>query len=127
MYDLVVQNARICDGTGQPSFIGTLGVQGGLITYIGDETGLAAQRSIDADGLALAPEYVRDFPCNGRRLIARAEGVEATFVAGAQVYERGMHTGAVPGRVLRSYESLTIHRRKRLHMEGRYGQTGCGT
>jgi N-acyl-D-amino-acid deacylase len=54
-----------------------------------------------------APEYVRDFPCNGRRLIARAEGVEATFVAGAQVYERGMHTGAVPGRVLRSYESLS--------------------
>ena len=58
MYDLVIQNARICDGTGQPSFIGTLGVQDGIITYIGDETGLAAQRSIDADGLALAPGFI---------------------------------------------------------------------
>ena len=50
------------------------------------------------------PEYVHDFPCNGRRLISKAKGVEATFVAGTQVYERGTHTGALPGRVLRSYE-----------------------
>jgi len=48
------------------------------------------------------PEYVYDFPRQGRRLIARAEGVVATFVAGTQVYEHGMHTGALPGRVLRS-------------------------
>jgi N-acyl-D-amino-acid deacylase len=58
MYDLVIQNARICDGTGQPSYIGTLGVRDGLITYTGDETGLAAQRTIDAEGLALAPGFI---------------------------------------------------------------------
>jgi N-acyl-D-aspartate/D-glutamate deacylase len=50
------------------------------------------------------PYYVHDFPRNGRRLICEAEGIEATFVAGTQVYERGTHTGATPGRVLRSYE-----------------------
>lgn len=53
---------------------------------------------------ARAPEYVYDFPRNGRRLISRAEGVKATFVAGTQVYDNGVHTGAMPGRVLRSYE-----------------------
>ena len=34
MYDLVIQNARICDGTGKPSFIGTLGVTDRQITYL---------------------------------------------------------------------------------------------
>ena len=53
MYDLVIQNARICDGTGKPSFIGTLGATDGQITYLGLETGLSAQRTIDADGLVL--------------------------------------------------------------------------
>jgi len=48
------------------------------------------------------PEYAYDFPNRGRRLISRAEGVEATFIAGEQVFERGAHTGARPGRVLRS-------------------------
>jgi N-acyl-D-aspartate/D-glutamate deacylase len=50
------------------------------------------------------PEYVHDFPAGGRRLISMADGVAATFIAGAQVFEHGAHTGALPGRVLRSYE-----------------------
>ena len=58
MYDLVIQHARICDGTGKPSFIGTLGVTDGQITYLGRETGLSAQRTIDADGLVLAPGFI---------------------------------------------------------------------
>jgi N-acyl-D-aspartate/D-glutamate deacylase len=58
MYDLVIQNARICDGTGKPSFIGTLGVTDGQVTYLGRETGLSAQRTIDADGLVLAPGFI---------------------------------------------------------------------
>ncbi len=53
---------------------------------------------------AKPPEYVRDLPRNGRRLISKADGIEATFIAGQQVFERGAHTGSLPGRVLRSYE-----------------------
>jgi N-acyl-D-amino-acid deacylase len=52
---------------------------------------------------AKPPEYVRDFPRQGRRLISKTEGVVATFVAGTQVYDQGTHTGAFPGRVLRSH------------------------
>jgi N-acyl-D-aspartate/D-glutamate deacylase len=58
MFDLVIQNARICDGTGGASFIGTLGVTNGRITYLGQESGLAAQRRITADGLVLAPGFI---------------------------------------------------------------------
>ena len=57
----------------------------------------------DPQTVAARPaEYVRDLPAQGRRLIAKAEGIVATFVAGIQVYAQGTHTGAFPGRVLRS-------------------------
>ena len=56
------------------------------------------------EDLRLMPEYVQDLPCNGRRLIARSEGIVGTFVAGTQVYDHQTYTGALPGRVLRSYE-----------------------
>src|SRR5262245_18817473 len=53
---------------------------------------------------ARTPRYVHDLPCNGRRLICESEGIKATFVAGTQLYDDGRHTGAMPGRILRSYE-----------------------
>jgi N-acyl-D-amino-acid deacylase len=53
---------------------------------------------------AKTPRYVYDLPCNGRRLISESEGITATFVAGVQLYDHGQHTGAMPGRILRSYE-----------------------
>jgi N-acyl-D-aspartate/D-glutamate deacylase len=58
MFDLIIQQARICDGTGHPSFMGTLGVTDRRITYLGRETGLAARRTINADGLVLAPGFI---------------------------------------------------------------------
>jgi N-acyl-D-aspartate/D-glutamate deacylase len=58
MFDLIIQHARICDGTGTPSFVGTLGVTAGRITYLGRETGLAARRTMNADGLVLAPGFI---------------------------------------------------------------------
>jgi N-acyl-D-amino-acid deacylase len=58
MDDLVIQHARICDGTGTASFIGTLGVTDGRITSLGPDTGLAAKRTINAEGLVLAPGFI---------------------------------------------------------------------
>ncbi|HEY7250339.1 MAG TPA: amidohydrolase family protein, partial [Methylomirabilota bacterium] len=58
MMDLVIKNARICDGTGAPSFMGTLGVEGGVIRHVGPRDGQTAERIIDADGLVLAPGFV---------------------------------------------------------------------
>jgi N-acyl-D-aspartate/D-glutamate deacylase len=53
---------------------------------------------------AKAPKYAYDLPCNGRRLVSESEGIKATFVAGTQLYDERKHTGAMPGRILRSYE-----------------------
>ena len=57
---------------------------------------------IDHAGLRLhRPEIAHDLPGGGRRLLQRADGYVATFVAGEAVYERGEATGALPGRLVR--------------------------
>lgn len=58
MYDLIIENARICDGTGKPSFPGSVAVKDGLIAAVGKGNGEAAARKINADGLALAPGFI---------------------------------------------------------------------
>jgi N-acyl-D-aspartate/D-glutamate deacylase len=58
MYDLVIENARICDGTGRPSFHGSVAVKDGLIAAIGKSNGEAAAKKINADGLVLAPGFI---------------------------------------------------------------------
>ena len=58
MLDLLIKNARICDGTGTPSVMGNLGVKDGVIQYLGKANGQTAERVLDADGLVLAPGFV---------------------------------------------------------------------
>ncbi len=44
---------------------------------------------------------VRDFPGNTERYVVDAEGYVGVLVNGESVFERGQHTGALPGHVLR--------------------------
>jgi len=58
---------------------------------------------IDFDALSLhAPEVVADLPAGGRRLVQRVDGYRMTICAGVPVFERGQHTGALPGRLVRA-------------------------
>jgi len=57
---------------------------------------------IDFDNLhALRPEIHHDLPAGGRRLLQRATGYEHTICAGQQIYQNGVATGALPGRLIR--------------------------
>src|SRR3979411_2566076 len=57
MYDLVIDNASIIDGLGNPALNASLAVKDGRIAAIG--TGLGpAPRRVDAGGLVLAPGIV---------------------------------------------------------------------
>jgi N-acyl-D-aspartate/D-glutamate deacylase len=61
---------------------------------------------IDLDRLGLLPpEVAHDLPAGGRRLLQRARGIRATFVAGQATYRDGEATGALPGRLLRGAAS----------------------
>lgn len=67
-----------------------------------DEGMIADFNLIDFEALRLfRPEAVFDLPAGGRRLVQRAEGYEMTIKAGEVIFERGEHTGALPGRLVR--------------------------
>jgi N-acyl-D-amino-acid deacylase len=58
---------------------------------------------IDLDALALPhPEFVHDLPHGAGRYVQRAAGYDHTIVNGVPFMESGEHTGALPGRLLRS-------------------------
>ena len=58
MYDLLIDNARLCDGTGAPLRPGALAVKDGRIAALGDLRGATAHRRIDAAGQVLAPGFI---------------------------------------------------------------------
>lgn len=65
---------------------------------------------VDLDRLWLhAPEVAHDLPTGGRRLVQRAEGYAATIVSGTVVYRDGAPTGALPGRLVRGPQAMTMH------------------
>lgn len=57
MFDLVIKDAEIFDGSGARPVRGDLGVTGGRIAAIGPALG-AAKETVKADGLALAPGII---------------------------------------------------------------------
>src|SRR4051794_39177667 len=50
-FDVLIVNGRIVDGTGNPSFLGDVGIRGGRIAEVGRLAGRTASRTIDAKGL----------------------------------------------------------------------------
>ena len=57
---------------------------------------------IDFDALQLhRPEAVFDLPAGGRRLVQRADGYDMTIKAGEVIFKAGVHTGALPGKLVR--------------------------
>jgi N-acyl-D-amino-acid deacylase len=57
---------------------------------------------IDLDRLSLRrPEIVVDLPAGGRRLMQKAEGYVATYVAGQAIQRESRATEALPGRLVR--------------------------
>jgi N-acyl-D-amino-acid deacylase len=57
MYDLVIKGGRIYDGSGLPSFNGDIAIEGGKIREIGRLKD-SAKRTLNVDGLAVAPGFI---------------------------------------------------------------------
>ncbi len=57
-FDVVIRNGHILDGTGSPWYSGDIGIRDGRIAEIGNLSKARAKRSIDAQGLAVAPGFI---------------------------------------------------------------------
>ena len=56
MYDLVIKNGTIIDGTGSPGYVADVAVSGGKIVRI--SKGIDGERVIDAKGLIVSPGFI---------------------------------------------------------------------
>src|SRR5437899_5927177 len=57
-FDVLIVHGRIVDGTGNPSYVGDVGIRNGKIAALGRLAGRTAARTIDASGLTVAPGFV---------------------------------------------------------------------
>ena len=57
-YDLLIRNARVVDGTGNPWYRADVAVSGGKIAAVGDLSSASATRSLDARGRVIAPGFI---------------------------------------------------------------------
>src|SRR6267378_4119333 len=57
-FDLVITNGHIIDGSGSPWYSGDIGIRGGKIAAIGNLSGDARTRTIDAQGRVVAPGFI---------------------------------------------------------------------
>ena len=57
-FDVILRGGRIVDGTGNPWFVGDVGIRGDRIAAVGQLTAAKARREIDARGLVVAPGFI---------------------------------------------------------------------
>lgn len=58
MYDVVIRNGRVIDGTGNPWFHADVAVRDGRIVDVSEKVPGEAPKVIDAEGLAVCPGYI---------------------------------------------------------------------
>jgi N-acyl-D-amino-acid deacylase len=58
MFDVLIRNGMVVDGSGAKPFMGDVGVEGDRITLVGKANGAQAQTEIDATGRVVCPGFV---------------------------------------------------------------------
>jgi len=57
-YDLLIRNGMIYDGSGAEPYAGDIGITGDKIVYAGPSRAATATKTVDAQGLAVAPGFI---------------------------------------------------------------------
>lgn len=69
-YDIIIENGRIIDGTGNPWYYGDIGIKNGTIIKIGRLKGSNAGRKIDAAGMFVTPGFIDIHTHSDRPILA---------------------------------------------------------
>lgn len=57
-YDILIKNGKILDGSGEPSYLGSIGINADTIAALGTMPNAKGIEEIDAKGLAIAPGFI---------------------------------------------------------------------
>lgn len=57
-YDIIIKGGTIYDGSSSEAYIGDIGIKSGKILTIGDLKDASAEKTINADGLAVSPGFI---------------------------------------------------------------------
>ena len=95
-YDVLITNARVVDGTGNPWYRGSVGVRGDRIVYVGPSIpGMTAKRIIDAHDQVVAPGFI-DMLGHSEGAILRAPHAISKITQGITSEITGEVTSAWP-------------------------------
>jgi len=82
LFDIIITNGTIYDGTGKKSYKGSIAIQGDKIVYVGKSKNLRGTKTIDAKGKAVSPGFINMLSWgynsllkNGRSLSDLKQGV----------------------------------------------------
>ena len=75
MFDILLRNGKIVDGTGAPWFVGDIGIAGDRIAAIGNLSEAHGRRDIDAAGKLVCPGFV---DCHSHSDLSILANLEAT-------------------------------------------------
>jgi N-acyl-D-amino-acid deacylase len=73
-YDKIIRNGMIYDGNGGEPFKADIGINADTIAFIGDLSGVSAQISLDAKGMAVAPGFINMMGHSEESLIQDGRG-----------------------------------------------------
>lgn len=73
-YDKIIHNGMIYDGNGGEPFKADIGIKDDTIAFIGDLSGVSAQISVDAKGMAVAPGFINMMGHSEESLIQDGRG-----------------------------------------------------
>lgn len=73
-YDKIIRNGMIYDGRGGKPYKADIGIRADTIAFIGDLSGVSAQISVDAKGMAVAPGFINMMGHSEESLIQDGRG-----------------------------------------------------
>ena len=104
IYDVIISNGKVIDGSGNPWYYADVGVKGQRIVRIGDLSSDKAQRTIDANGLIVAPGFI-DPHTHALRGIFEVPNAESSLLQGVTTLTEG-NDGASPFPIDEHYKAI---------------------
>jgi N-acyl-D-aspartate/D-glutamate deacylase len=104
VFDTLIRNGRVVDGTGNPSFIGDVALRDGKIVAIGRLADRTAARTIDATGLVVSPGFI-DIHNHSDQTIIEDGNAESMVRQGVTTMIFGEGESAAPSAAWKDFSS----------------------